>query len=178
MTWRVQVLPPSNDTPSNSPLTTSGSVDMATTFDGSVGLMAMASSASLPCIALTSKFGGIGCTAAPAGTVSEPSNAIAASTGMERARIRSIRRFIVASQRWARPPRTEQPYADHDLNGKGTRGVSVPFPACQAAAPRSLNVGVAKGYALRPASAGPGACSRPAIRASLAGILQRPDRRV
>src|SRR6266568_6440187 len=54
MTWRVQVFPPLNDTPSNRPLTTSGRVDMVTMFDGLAGLTAIASSASLPCMMLES----------------------------------------------------------------------------------------------------------------------------
>ena len=50
---------------------------MVTMFDGLTGLMAIASSASLPCMALESKFGGTDETAAPAGAVIGASNATA-----------------------------------------------------------------------------------------------------
>src|SRR5215472_9272880 len=98
MTRRVQVFPPSNDTPSNRPLTTSGRVLMVTMFDGLTGLMAIASSASLPCMALESKFGGTDETAAPAGAVIGASNTTAAKTDVEMGRILRIRRFIPSSR--------------------------------------------------------------------------------
>src|SRR5438876_10906244 len=52
ITRRAQVCPPLEETPTARPATTSGSVDIATTFDGLVGLTAIASSASLPGIAV------------------------------------------------------------------------------------------------------------------------------
>jgi hypothetical protein len=58
ITRRAQVAPPSVETPTARPATTSGSVDIATTFEGLVGLTAIASSASLPGIAVTLKFEG------------------------------------------------------------------------------------------------------------------------
>src|SRR5437868_2381821 len=72
----VQELPPLNDTPSKSPLTTPGSgrVDIVTMFDGSVGLMAIASSASLPWVALASKLVGVG--AAATGPPDQPIHAV------------------------------------------------------------------------------------------------------
>src|SRR5436190_456151 len=57
ITRRVHVWPSSKETPTASPATTSGSVAIATTFEGSVGLTAIASSASLPGMAVTLKFG-------------------------------------------------------------------------------------------------------------------------
>src|SRR6266540_81578 len=59
MTCLVQVAPASKETPSNSPTTPTGRVDIATMFEGFVGLMAMASSASFPSRALTLRFVGI-----------------------------------------------------------------------------------------------------------------------
>src|SRR6266571_2032323 len=76
MTRRVHVFPPSKVTPSNSPLTTSGRVDMVTTLLGLVRLTAIASSASLPGATLVSMFGA---TAAAAGTASGVITATAAS---------------------------------------------------------------------------------------------------
>jgi hypothetical protein len=58
ITRRVHVWPSLKDTPTASPATTSGSVDIATTFEGLVGLTAIAFSASLPGIAVTLKFEG------------------------------------------------------------------------------------------------------------------------
>jgi hypothetical protein len=52
-------------------------------------------------MSLESKFGGTGGTAAAAGAVIDASNAMAAKAGVETVRIRSIRRFISASPRWA-----------------------------------------------------------------------------
>src|SRR2546427_4902166 len=61
--------------PTARPAGTSGSVDMATMFCGFVGLMAMASSASLPCIAVTSTFGGMKRLAPLTGRASAGTNA-------------------------------------------------------------------------------------------------------
>src|SRR5439155_11994118 len=58
ITRRVHVWPSLKDTPTASPATTSGSVDIATTFEGLVGLTAIACSASLPGMAVTLKFEG------------------------------------------------------------------------------------------------------------------------
>ncbi len=74
---------------------------MVTMFDGLAGLTAIASSASLPCMMLESKFGGTGVTAAPAGAVIDASNATAARAGVEKVKIRSTRRFMLASPHWA-----------------------------------------------------------------------------
>src|SRR5712691_1605518 len=106
MTCRVQFLPPSDDTPSNSPLGTSGSVDRVTMFDGLVGLMAIASSASLPGMTLASKFGGGWPAAAadPAGAIIAASSATAAQAGAEASRTRDFRHCILASRRWAPAP--------------------------------------------------------------------------
>src|SRR5438552_12287010 len=90
MTCLVQVAPPSDEMPSNSPLTTAGRVDMVTMFCGFVGLMAMASSASLPGMALASKFGGIGGEAAPAGMAIASATANATTVADELVRIRSL----------------------------------------------------------------------------------------
>src|SRR6266496_758696 len=98
MTRRVQLVPPSKDTPSNRPLGTSGRVDMVTISDGLAGLTAIASSASLPDMTLASKFGGTGGTAAPAGAVTDASSATAAKAGAETVTIRSMRRFTMASR--------------------------------------------------------------------------------
>src|SRR5439155_27346688 len=70
----VQVRPPSNETPSNNPTTPTGRTDIATMFEGFVGLTAMASSASFPARALTLMFAGA-CGAAPAGMPNETSRA-------------------------------------------------------------------------------------------------------
>src|SRR5213083_3562827 len=58
ITRRVHVWPWLKDTPTASPATTSGSVDIATTFEGLVGLTAIAFSASLPGMAVTLMFEG------------------------------------------------------------------------------------------------------------------------
>src|SRR6476659_45070 len=58
ITRRVHVCPLSEDMPTASPATTSGSVDIATTFERLVGLTAIASSASLPGMAVTLRFEG------------------------------------------------------------------------------------------------------------------------
>jgi hypothetical protein len=58
ITRRDHVWPSLKDTPTASPATTSGSVDIATTFEGLVGLTAIASSASLPGMAVTLRFEG------------------------------------------------------------------------------------------------------------------------
>src|SRR5206468_8130241 len=55
---RAHVWPPSKETPTARPATTSGSVDIATTFDGLAGLTAIASSASFPGMAVTLRLGG------------------------------------------------------------------------------------------------------------------------
>src|SRR5690242_12038282 len=60
----AQVLPPLKVTFTERPAATSDSEDIATTLDGSVGLTAIASSASLPAKVLVSKFGGGGAAAA------------------------------------------------------------------------------------------------------------------
>src|SRR6266566_4084352 len=86
MIRRVHVWPPSKETPSNSPLTGPGSVDIATMFDGSVGLTAMASSASLPGRALMLTLAGCA-DAEPAGTMTASSVA-ATSSDTEREMIR------------------------------------------------------------------------------------------
>src|SRR5215213_7099133 len=88
MTFLVQVAPPSNDTPSNRPLGTSGSVAIVTMLFGLVGLTAIASSASFPGLALVLIFAGIGRTAAAAGTTS--SNAKASAASDEGMKLRSI----------------------------------------------------------------------------------------
>ena len=75
MICRVQVRPPSNETPSNNPTTPIGRTDMATMFEGFVGLTAMASSASFPPRALTLTFVGIWVCAAPAGMPRETNTA-------------------------------------------------------------------------------------------------------
>src|SRR6058998_2013751 len=75
MICRVQVRPPSNETPSNNPTTPMGRTDIATMFEGFVGLTAMASSASFPPRALTLTFVGIWVCAAPAGMPRETSRA-------------------------------------------------------------------------------------------------------
>src|SRR5207249_2513986 len=81
MSWRVQVAPPSKEIPSNSPARTGeGSVDIVTMFDGLVGLMAMASSASLPCFALVSMFWGTEGWTAPAGTLIDATQASATTS--------------------------------------------------------------------------------------------------
>src|SRR5919198_388573 len=85
MIRRVQVWPPSNETPSNSPLTGPGSVDIATMFDGLAGLMAMASSASLPGRWLMLKLAGTA-DAEPAGTTTTRSVATT-SRAKERERV-------------------------------------------------------------------------------------------
>src|SRR6266508_5563209 len=87
MTCLVQVAPPIYDTPSNSPTTPTGRVDMATMFEGFVGLMAMASSASFLSRALTLRFVGI-CVAAPPGA---PSAKTRARDNDELVNIRSVR---------------------------------------------------------------------------------------
>jgi hypothetical protein len=102
MSCRVQLFPPSNDTPSNSPLTTSGSVAVVTMFDGSAGLTAIASSASLPCATLESKFCGIGETAAPAGADTDASSPKTTKAGIEAVKIRPNRRLTLASLQWHR----------------------------------------------------------------------------
>src|SRR5437773_6007983 len=56
ITRRAQVWPLLKETPTASPATASDSVDIATTFDGFVGLTAIACSASFPGLAVTSKF--------------------------------------------------------------------------------------------------------------------------
>src|SRR6266566_1676860 len=58
ITRRVHVWPSLTDTPTARPATTSGSVDIATTFEGFVGLTAIAFSASLPGLTVTLKFEG------------------------------------------------------------------------------------------------------------------------
>src|SRR5512133_4100272 len=58
ITRRVHVWASLKDTPTARPATTSGSVDIATTFEGLVGLTAIASSASLPGMAVTLRFEG------------------------------------------------------------------------------------------------------------------------
>src|SRR5215475_16006078 len=98
MTRRIQVFPPSKETPSNSPLTTSGRVDMVTMLDGLTGLMAIASSASLHGMALESKLGGAGWAAASTGRATDASTATATQAGAEAVKIRSIRRFTIASR--------------------------------------------------------------------------------
>src|SRR5215475_4082249 len=118
MTRRVQLCPPSKDTPSNRPLGTSGRVDMVTMFDGLAGLMAIASSASLPCMALESKFGGTGGTGAAAGAVAGASSAMAVTAGAETARIRSMRRFTLASPHWAPHRKTGPRYGAAQAIGK------------------------------------------------------------
>src|SRR5437762_13702277 len=106
MTWRVHVLPPSNVTATAIPATTSGKVDITTTFSGFVGLMAMASSASLPLIAVASKFGGIAELEALAGSVPADARASRNKAIVEATRIASGRRAIVspgrAVQAWGR----------------------------------------------------------------------------
>src|SRR5258706_240887 len=99
MTRRVHVFPPSNDTHSNRPVTTSGKVAMVTIFEGATGLMAMASSASLPCITLASKLVGTDRTAAPVAAPPDASTATAANADVETVKSRSIRRSILASRR-------------------------------------------------------------------------------
>src|SRR5437660_3334370 len=64
ITRLAQVRPPLNVTFTARPETTSGNVDIVTTFDVFVGLTAIASSASLPGIALVSKTDGSGAAAA------------------------------------------------------------------------------------------------------------------
>jgi hypothetical protein len=88
MTFLVQVAPPSNDTPSNSPLGMSGSVAMATMLFGLVGLTAMASSASFPGFLLISMFAGMDRTAAAVGAASNSAKASAARD--EGIKLRSI----------------------------------------------------------------------------------------
>jgi hypothetical protein len=88
MTFLVQVAPPSNDTPSNSPLGMSGSVAMATMLFGLVGLTAMASSASFPGFLLISMFAGMDRTAAAVGAASNSAKASAAKD--EGTKLRSI----------------------------------------------------------------------------------------
>src|SRR5437870_10944279 len=56
ITCLVHVWPALKETPTARPLTTSGSVDIATTLEGLVGLTAIACSASFPGIAVTLKF--------------------------------------------------------------------------------------------------------------------------
>src|SRR5579859_112112 len=114
MTCRVQLLPPSNDTPSNRPLGASDRVDMATMFAGFVGLMAMAFSASLPGMALTSKFGGVGLAepgaADAAGAIIAASRAAAASAGAETVRTRAMRLCICRLQAAGRRTTTQPRY--------------------------------------------------------------------
>src|SRR5215472_7717427 len=78
----------------------------------------MASSALLPGMALTPQLGGITRTVAPTTAVTAPRNATAARTGVKRIRVRSICRFIVASQHRGQPAKAESPYADLDATGK------------------------------------------------------------
>jgi hypothetical protein len=92
---------------------------MATISKGSVGLTAVAFSASLPCIALTSQLRLIGCTSI--GTVIELSHATSAMAGVAGVNPRSIRRFIVAS-RGARP-KPSYLYVGLDFADKGCRDV-------------------------------------------------------
>src|SRR6266568_3631289 len=125
MTCRVQVLPPSDDTPSNSPLGTSGNVDIVTMFDGLVGLMAIASSASLPCMTLASKFGG-GLGAAAAGATMDASSATAAKAGAETVRTRDFRHCILASRHWAPAPGRSHATATSRLTAR------VPAPGLRA----------------------------------------------
>ena len=72
---RAQVLPPSNDTPKNSPSFRPTGQVMATTFSGSAGLAAMVFSASFPGRALTSKFGQTGAGNARACAAARPAAA-------------------------------------------------------------------------------------------------------
>src|SRR5215217_4510606 len=88
MTFLVQVAPASNDTPSNRPLGTSGSVAMVTMLFGLVGLTAIASSASFPGFLLISMFAGMDRTAAAVGAASNSAKASAASN--EGMKLRSI----------------------------------------------------------------------------------------
>jgi hypothetical protein len=44
-------------------------------------------------------------------------------TGGERIRVRSIRWFIMASQHWGQPAKTESPYVGLDSTGKGMPGL-------------------------------------------------------
>src|SRR6266581_2394603 len=117
--------PPSVDTPSNRPLGTSGSVDIVTMFDRLVGLMAIASSASLPCMTLASKFGG-GLGAAAAGATMDASSATAAKAGAETVRTRDFRHCILASRHWAPAPGRSHATATSRLTAR------VPAPGLRA----------------------------------------------
>src|SRR5512132_4134473 len=75
MMRRVHVWPPSKETPTARPATTSGSVDIATTFDGSAGLTAIASSASFPGMAVTLKLGNGPAAPARVAVAKAPANA-------------------------------------------------------------------------------------------------------
>src|SRR5262249_40788079 len=59
---------------------------------------------------------------APARAITQPGKPAAARTGVERIRVRSIRRFIVASQHRGQPAKTESPYAGSDFTGKSVPG--------------------------------------------------------
>src|SRR6266702_3262748 len=125
MTRRVQLFPPSNDTPSNRPLGTSGRVDMVTMFEGSVGLMAIASSASLPCKTLASKFAGGGGAAEADGAIIAASRDAAAKAGAETVRIRAMRHWIGASRHRGTRGKTQQRYGCAMATA-----IAVHIPAC------------------------------------------------
>jgi hypothetical protein len=74
---------------------------------------------------LTSQLGGIARTVPPARAVTEPGNPTAARTSVETIRIRSIRRFTVASQHRGQPAKTQSPYAGPDSTGKSAPGPRV-----------------------------------------------------
>src|SRR3954464_15831583 len=75
MMRRVHVWPPSKETPTARPATTSGSVDIATTFDGLAGLTAIAFSASFPGMAVTLRLEGGTAAAARVAMTRAPANA-------------------------------------------------------------------------------------------------------
>ena len=93
ITRRVHVWPSLKDTPTASPATTSGSVDIATTFEGLVGLTAIASSASLPGMAVTLRFEG----AAAAANVAVANARANPSTIMEDVDARNRPRILLPS---------------------------------------------------------------------------------
>src|SRR5262249_12628958 len=121
MTRRIQVFLPSKETPSNSPLTASGRVDMVTMLDGLTALMAIASWAWWHGMAHESKLGGAGWAAASPGRATDASTATARQAGAEAVKIRSIRRFTMASRRG-------RPTQDAATLRRGPRGRQEPLP--------------------------------------------------